>query len=115
MKGKSAREKGHSFERRIAADLTEDAGRPVKRNLAQTRDGGCDIRAGRLVVECKRRHRISMMRYWDQVERAAGRSGIPDAVPVVVMREDQQPEPVAMLSWRHLRELMLRAGWLNAG
>lgn len=80
----SQRRKGASYEREVAHYLSTVFGEPVKRNLSQSRDGGDDIRVSGLVVECKRRRRIAVLRWYEQAKRAAGDGG----VPVVVMRED---------------------------
>ena len=57
--GKSQRTKGAQGERELAGKLTELlGGQVVKRELSQTRDGGCDLvlksTAGDVHVECKR-------------------------------------------------------------
>lgn len=81
----SQRRKGASYEREIAHFLSTIYGHPVKRNLSQARDGGDDIRVGGLVVECKRRSKIAMLRWYEQAAKAAHGTG---CTPVVVMRED---------------------------
>ena len=62
--GKSQRTKGAQGERELAGKLTELlGGQVVKRELSQTRDGGCDLvlksTAGDVHVECKRVERRS--------------------------------------------------------
>ena len=62
--GKSSRNKGAAGERELAGKLTELlGGKVVKRELSQTRDGGCDFilgsTAGDIHVECKRVERRS--------------------------------------------------------
>ena len=56
---KHSRDKGATFEREIANDLTADWGTPVKRNIGQARDGGDDITVSPFRIECKRRAGIA--------------------------------------------------------
>lgn len=85
--GKSQRTKGATYEREVGHTLARGYGMaPVRRELSQTRDGGCDLVAGPLVVECKRRKTLATLRQWlAQVTRATPKG----KVPVVVCREDQ--------------------------
>lgn len=77
------RRKGAAGEREFAKLLSDWLGVPVKRILGQARDGGHDIQARGCKFEVKRRKRIAMLRWFEQVERSAG-----DSAPVVAMRED---------------------------
>jgi hypothetical protein len=84
--GKSQRTKGAGGEREVCAILTSALGKKIERNIGQARDGGCDINAGSLVIEVKRRKTLTTFRAWyEQAKASVKRNG---DIPVVVMRED---------------------------
>jgi hypothetical protein len=85
--GKLQRTRGSTFEREICAALSKAFGIPVQRKLGQERDSGADVLVGRWILECKRRRRISLYAWFDQVMRAAGESGL---TPAVVTRADDR-------------------------
>lgn len=82
----SQRRKGQVGERDAFAFLRDRLGSVVKkRNLAQSRDGGHDLRIGELaVVEVKRRHALSVYPWVEQAKQAA--TG--DELAVVLARGD---------------------------
>jgi Holliday junction resolvase len=81
---KSQRQKGAAGERELAGILTEQLGWVVSRKLGQARDGGDDIQTGKFRWECKRRAKLSVYEFMDQITAACG----PGDVPVVAMRGD---------------------------
>lgn len=81
---KSQREKGAAFEREVCKALRDELGLVINRNLAQTRDGGYDIKIGQFRLECKRRQKISLYQWWHQIESCCQ----PDEIPVLAIRED---------------------------
>jgi Holliday junction resolvase len=96
MSGKMARNKGAAGERELAAILTDKLGFVVQRKLGQARDGGDDIQIGKYRIEVKRRERVQVDQWAEQVEQAAGESD----VPVVVYRRNGQPWRVVVpLEW----------------
>lgn len=80
----SQRRKGAAGERELATILSEQLGWVVSRNLGQARDGGDDLTIGKFRVEVKRRKRISVYEFVEQVEATCG----PNDVPIVAMRGD---------------------------
>lgn len=100
--GKSQRTKGAGGEREVCAILTAALGKKIERNIGQARDGGCDINAGSLVIEVKRRKTLTTFRGWyEQAKAAVKRTG---DIPIVVMREDGGEFLVA-LSLTHFLQL----------
>jgi len=96
MSGRMARNKGAAGERELAGILTDKLGFVVKRKLGQARDGGDDIQVGRYRIEVKRRERIQIDQWSEQVEMAAQ----PGEIPVVVYRRNGQPWRVVVpLEW----------------
>lgn len=93
--GRMSRNKGAAFEREIAIRLSALLGRDVKRRLGQARDAGHDLDGtDPFLIECKRRARISVYEWYEQVVKAAaGRGGI----PMVIMRQDNG-EALVLLS-----------------
>jgi Holliday junction resolvase len=81
---RSQRQKGAAGERELAGILTEQLGWVVSRKLGQARDGGDDIQTGKFRWECKRRAKLSVYEFMDQITAACG----PGDVPVVAMRGD---------------------------
>lgn len=96
MSGRMARNKGATGERELAAILTDKLGFVVQRKLGQARDGGDDIQVGKYRIEVKRRERVQIDQWSEQVEHAA----LPGEVPVVVYRRNGQPWRVVVpLEW----------------
>ncbi len=88
----SQRRKGQAGEREAHRVLWEQLGDCVeKRDLAQTRDGGGDIRipAARVVVEVKRRNRRSVPTWLRQAEASA-----------LLLSETGQPQWASAVMWR---------------
>lgn len=85
---KSQRTKGATYEREIAFAFSEGLGSEFKRNIGQARDGGNDIDVGPLVVECKRRKRLTVIGNWFAQAQAAIASKPRGGIPTVVCRED---------------------------
>jgi hypothetical protein len=83
---KSQRTKGAAGERELCRILSDELGKEVRRNLAQTREGGCDIRVGRHNIEVKRRARIGNL--YDWMAQAASSCEGTEQQPVVICRAD---------------------------
>jgi hypothetical protein len=91
--GKGQRIKGATYERDVAAFLSEVLHLDVRRVLGQARDGGADIHLPGVYVECKRRAAIAVYDWLDQCNKAAAESG---SVPIVIARADHQESIVIM-------------------
>jgi len=83
---KMQRTKGAAGERELAGILTDVIGTKVTRKLGQARDGGDDIQTGKFKWEVKRRAKISVYEFMDQIT-AACKDG---ETPVVAMRADHK-------------------------
>ena len=83
--GRSQRVKGAAGERELANILTNELGFEVKRTLGQARDGGHDIQTGRFLWEVKRRQKLAVYEFLEQIIKACDAT---DNVPVVAMRAD---------------------------
>lgn len=87
--GSKSRRKGKLFELEVAEELTRLLGRPVKRRLGQSREGGEDfIGTEPFTIEAKRRASLGVAAWFRQAEAAASRRGGGDWIPLVVVRED---------------------------
>lgn len=97
--GKSQRTKGASYEREICAELSAALGVKIERNIGQARDGGNDIDAGILVVECKRRKTLGTVYSWLNQARAAATLNTGDrrGIPIVVARQDGDMSSLVIL------------------
>ena len=96
MTGKASRDKGARGERELADILSHELGFVVKRKLGQARDGGDDIQVGRFRIEVKRREKLSIDAWCEQVEKASE----PGDVPVLIYRRNGQPwRAVVGLEW----------------
>ena len=95
------RRKGATFEREIAAYLSDRLGRVVQRKLGQARDSGDDIQVGPFRIECKRRAALSVYPWLDQCLAAAGDGDI----PIVVARGDGR-EALAIMRLEDLVPLL---------
>ena len=82
---KSQRVKGAAGERELANLLSDALGFVVQRTLGQARDGGHDIETGRFRWEVKRRKKLAVYEFMDQIEVACKET---DSTPVVAMRAD---------------------------
>ncbi len=86
---KAQRDTGARFEREMARRLG------VRRNLrADYSESAPDLETDSLVVECKYRAHITVVRWLEQAERYAEGS---DKVPVVFARERGDRRPIAIL------------------
>ncbi len=83
---KSQRIKGAAGERELAEILTATLGWQINRKLGQARDGGDDIQTGQFKWEVKRRKKIAVYEFMEQIEAACG----PNDTPVVAMRADHK-------------------------
>lgn len=92
MNGRGARNKGAAGERELAALLSEHLGFVVKRNLGQARDGADDLTVQQFRIEVKRRERLEVDKWSEQVEACAQ----PGEVPVVAYRRNGQPWRVCL-------------------
>lgn len=69
--GKSQRTKGAAGEREVCHLIQDTLGVEAKRNLSQTREGGCDIAVEPYHIEVKRRARIGQIYDWlEQAEES---------------------------------------------
>jgi len=84
--GKRQRQRGAETEREVCEKIAAAVGWVVKRELGQARDGGCDIRLGRFVIEVKRRKSIAVYEWIDQAKAACA----PYEIPVVICRGDKR-------------------------
>ena len=86
----NSRTKGASGEREVVNLIEKYTGVRLERNLAQSRDGGCDILWERFRIEIKRCKNIPtdavIDRWWAQAEGQADG----DEVPILVYRADRQ-------------------------
>lgn len=82
---KSQRIKGAAGERELAGILTNELGFIVKRTLGQARDGGHDIETGRFLWEVKRRKKLAVYEFLDQIIKAVEGT---QKTPIVAMRAD---------------------------
>jgi Holliday junction resolvase len=92
MNGRGARNKGAAGERELAALLQDQLGFVVKRNLGQARDGEDDITIAQFRIEVKRRERIEVDKWSEQVEACTK----PGEVGVVAYRRNGQPWRVVL-------------------
>jgi Holliday junction resolvase len=92
VNGRGARNKGAAGERELAALLSEHLGFVVKRNLGQARDGADDLTVQQFRIEVKRRERLEVDKWSEQVEACAQ----PGEVPVVAYRRNGQPWRVCL-------------------
>ena len=92
MSGRMARNKGAAGEREFAALLSDQLGQVVKRKLGQARDGGDDIQVGRFRIEVKRRERLQVVEWCEQVEACADAA----EVPVLAFRRNGEPWRVVL-------------------
>lgn len=81
---RSQRTKGQGGERELAAILSAEIGQVVKRTLGQARDGGFDIETPPFVWEVKRRKKMAVYEFVEQVEAACR----PGDRGIVAMRAD---------------------------
>ena len=84
--GVRQRQRGAETEREVCDKIAAGTGWVVKRELGQARDGGCDIRLGRFVIEVKRRKSIAVYDWIDQAKAACA----PYEIPAVVCRGDKR-------------------------
>lgn len=88
-----SRNKGANFEREICKLIADELGYECKRNLDQTREGGCDIEVADLfAIECKRYAASAggwfQKDWWEQAKRSAVLANL---VPCLFYRYDRQP------------------------
>jgi Holliday junction resolvase len=86
--GKSQRNKGAQAEREVLKLLGDELGIALKRNLAQTREGGGDcLEIKGYCVEIKRQERLSRPTWWKQAVDQAKRVG---AEPMLLYRRSRE-------------------------
>lgn len=90
---KYQRTRGAVYEREVCGDLTKALDRVIKREIGQARDGGGDIVAEPLLVECKRRKGIA---HYEWLEQAARAAEVKHLTPCVVARADTKPSTITM-------------------
>lgn len=95
--GRSARLKGHNFEREIANTLSEQTNLDWHRGLGQTRNGGSetsDVECDKLPnihIECKRHKRVNVKSAWAQAL-----SDAPTKTKIIIHKNDREPIMVTM-------------------
>lgn len=88
MSGKSSRTKGAKGELEIFKLLSDELGFVVKRNLTQTRGGGCDtIDIPNWSVEVKRQENINLSSAWQQTLDQCAK----DEQPILFYRKSRVP------------------------
>ena len=100
--GKSQRTKGAAGEREVCHLIQDTLGFDAKRNLSQTREGGCDIAVGPFHIEVKRRAKIGGIYDWMEQAEASCMSG---EHPMVFCRADGKKWLVVMTAEEALRLL----------
>lgn len=104
--GKLSRRKGAGYELEVCAEIFEQLGLRVQRKLGQARDSGNDIdlpmHVGRLRLECKRRSRIGVGDWLDQVKASCAAGDM----PAVVMRADGWGESVVVIELKDFLRLI---------
>lgn len=100
--GRAERDKGARTEREIAALISDVLGVDCRRKLGQARDAGDDMQVGRYRIEVKRRAAFAVSGHLRQVEAAVGVG----EVGCVVLREDGDREPMALMRLRDLLPLI---------
>lgn len=100
--GKSQRTKGAAGEREVCHLIQDTLGIEAKRNLSQTREGGCDIAVGPYHIEVKRRARIGGIYDWIGQAKDSCKDG---ERPVVFCRADGEKWLVVMTAEEALRLL----------
>lgn len=94
--GKSSRDKGHNFERRIARELREMGIETAQRGF-QTRGGTAeepDVKGvGKLAIECKAHKKVNRRAAWFQ----AFENAKPGQIPIAICKDDYRA-PVVVLA-----------------
>ena len=99
---KMQRNKGASYEREVAQELSDWLGVDCKRKLGAARDGGDDIQVGQFRIECKRHETTKV---WEWYEQARTNAVGGEEIPVVVFRRSRS-ESMALLSFTDFMRLM---------
>ena len=99
--GKSQRDKGARVERLVTADLSNDLGFVVKRELGQAREGGIDVKIGKFRGEIKARKAFSIQKFMDQCQAACE----PGEIGIVFLRGDGK-ETLVLTLYRDYIPLM---------
>lgn len=85
----NSRNKGATFERKVANILAEGLGSEVSRNLEQWRDGGHDLNGVTgFSIECKHCKDDSSNKWWEQAIKQAEVSGLR---PLLIYRLNRKP------------------------
>ncbi len=105
MTGAGSRDKGSRGEREFLAEMGEELGVALKRNLLQTRESGCDCLEIRgFAVEVKRVERLAIPAWWRQAVRQAEAVG---AEPLLAFRQNRKPWRVLLKTEDGHREVTL--------
>ncbi len=108
MKPKSAKAKGKKFERQVASDLRRK--RLDREAKAQPGSGAFsgfsgDINTTLSVhIECKNQETWRVLEWWGQCTNDAPAS--PLIRPILVMRKNRFPEPLALMRWEDILDLL---------
>ena len=112
MGGKHSRDKGKRFEQKIAREL-RDMGFDARRGW-QAREGDDDpdvIVDLPVWIECKHHRQVN---YRAAMRQAIGGAVGTDKIPLVVAKDDGQPE-VAILPWADMKDILRVIGGMDAG
>lgn len=86
--GKASREKGARGEREFLAELGQELGESLTRNLVQTREGGADCLCVKgWAIEVKRCESLSRPAWWRQACQQAEREGVQ---PMLAYRRNRE-------------------------
>lgn len=99
---KSQHTKGATYEREVAAELSDWLGVDCKRKLGAARDGGDDIQVGQFRIECKRHETTKV---WEWYAQAKANAAAGEEIPVVVFRRSRS-ESMALMSFTDFMRLM---------
>jgi hypothetical protein len=106
--GKLSRTKGHTWERRVAKELTQATGLPHKRVLTETRDGNSgDVRAEYVpvVYQCKCGAQPDI---YGAVQEAAAAAGATDYAVAAIHRTGRGGEYLAVMPWADWLDIVRR-------
>ena len=103
--GKAQRDKGHRFERQVAADATVALGEKVTRTI-QFRGGqseGSDVVVEPFAIECKHYKKLGGLLY--RAYEQATRDAKEGYIPISICKGDRK-EPVVLMGYNDFWELI---------
>jgi len=100
----NSRNKGQGGEREVVNLLNAALGLNLRRNVAQTQEGGADIvRIPGFSIEVKRQEVLKVSAWWTQTLRQAKEG----TIPVLIYRQNRHPWRVRMLASVQVRGVVL--------